>query len=50
MADLAFTDINIRIEKDLLYAVIRHYLIVLKDGVILPEYLTLESKINSRLY
>ncbi len=28
--------------KDLLYAVVRHYLIVLKDGVIPPELLTLE--------
>ena len=25
--------------KDLLYAVVRHYLIVLKDGVIPPQYL-----------
>lgn len=29
--------------KDLLYAVVRHYLIVLKDGYIPPEFLTLES-------
>lgn len=29
--------------KDLLYAVIRHYLLVLKDGVIPPEYLTKEA-------
>lgn len=29
--------------KDLLYAVIRHYLIVMKTGVIPPEYLTLEN-------
>lgn len=28
--------------KDLLYAVVRHYLIVLKDGYIPPEFLTLE--------
>ena len=28
--------------KDLLYAVVRHYLIVLKDGYIPPQYLTLE--------
>ena len=29
--------------KDLLYAVVRHYLIVLKDGCIPPQYLTLEG-------
>ncbi len=29
--------------KDLLYAVIRHYLIVVKDGYIPPQYLTLNS-------
>lgn len=29
--------------KDLLYAVVRHYLIVLKDGVIPPEYLKEEK-------
>ena len=29
--------------KDLLYAVVRHYLIVLKDGYIPPQYLTLED-------
>lgn len=29
--------------KELLYAVIRHYLIVLKDGVIPPKYLTQEK-------
>lgn len=28
--------------KDLLYAVVRHYLIVFKDGCIPPEFLTLE--------
>ena len=28
--------------KDLLYTVVRHYLIVLKDGYIPPQYLTLE--------
>ncbi len=28
--------------KNLLYAVVRHYLIVLKDGYIPPQYLTLE--------
>lgn len=28
--------------KDLLYAVVRHYLIVLKNGYIPPEFLTLE--------
>jgi len=28
--------------KDLLYAVVRHYLIVLKDGCIPPKFLTLE--------
>jgi len=28
--------------KDLLYAVVRHYLIVLKDGYIPPKFLTLE--------
>lgn len=30
-------------EKGLLYAVIRHYLLVLKEGYIPPEYLTRES-------
>ena len=29
--------------KDLLYAVVRHYLIVLKDGYIPPQYLTRED-------
>lgn len=29
--------------KDLLYAVVRHYLIVLKDGYIPPQYLTSED-------
>lgn len=29
--------------KDLLYAVVRHYLIVLKDGYIPPQFLTLEN-------
>ena len=29
--------------KDLLYAVVRHYLIVLTDGYIPPQYLTFES-------
>ena len=28
--------------KDLLYAMVRHYLIVLKDGYIPPQFLTLE--------
>lgn len=31
------------VEKGLLYAVIRHYLIVLKNGVIPPKYLHLET-------
>lgn len=30
-------------EKGLLYAVIRHYLLVLKDGYLPPRYLTLEK-------
>ena len=30
-------------DKDLLYAVIKHYLIVLKDGYIPPQFLTEES-------
>lgn len=29
--------------KDLLFAVIRHYMLVLKDGVIPPQYLTFEK-------
>lgn len=29
--------------KSLLYAVVRHYMVVLKDGVIPPQYLTLEN-------
>ena len=30
-------------KKDLLYAVVRHYLLVLKDGYIAPKYLTEEK-------
>ena len=32
------------VEKGLLYAVIRHYLLVIKDGVIPPKYITQEKQ------